>query len=53
MSDSLGPVESLPGYMERLEDNEESAWDLQGMIFSDGDLDGALSQDGERTTAQI
>jgi hypothetical protein len=37
-SDSLGPVESLPEYMERLEDNEEAAWDLQGMIFSDGDL---------------
>ncbi len=38
MSDSLGSVESLPAYLEHLEDNEESAWDLQGMIFSDGDL---------------
>jgi hypothetical protein len=24
--------------MERLEDNEEAAWDLQGMIFSNGNL---------------
>jgi hypothetical protein len=37
-SDSLGPVEALPEYMERLEDNAEAAWDLQGMIFSDEDL---------------
>jgi hypothetical protein len=38
MPDSLGPVESLPEYLERLEGNEEAAWDLQGIIFHDEDM---------------
>jgi hypothetical protein len=33
--DSLGPMESLPKYLEHAEDNEERAWDLQGLIFHD------------------
>jgi hypothetical protein len=38
MPDSLGPVESLPEYLENLEDTEDAAWDLQGIIFPDEDL---------------
>jgi hypothetical protein len=37
-SDSLGPVEVLPEYLERMEDTEEAAWDLQGVIFPDEEL---------------
>ncbi len=36
--DSLGPVETLPGYLAIAEDNEDTAWDFQGLIFYDDDL---------------
>jgi hypothetical protein len=36
--DSLGPVETLPGYLALAEDNEDTAWDFQGWIFYDDDL---------------
>jgi hypothetical protein len=38
LPDTLGPVESLPEYLGSARDNEESAWDLQGLIFHDEDL---------------
>jgi hypothetical protein len=36
--DTLGPVESLPEYLGQAEDNEEAAWDLQGLVFNDDDI---------------
>ena len=33
--DSLGPVEAVPEYLEHAEDNEETAWSIQGLIFHD------------------
>lgn len=33
--DSLGPVETVPEYLEHAEDNEETAWSIQGLIFHD------------------
>jgi hypothetical protein len=36
--DSLGPLESLPAYIAIAGDSEETAWDLQGLIFCDDDL---------------
>ena len=36
--DTLGLVEQLPEYLEQAEDNEEAAWDLQGLVFSDDDI---------------
>jgi hypothetical protein len=32
-------VEELPDYLQNAKDNEESAWDLQGLIFHDDELD--------------
>jgi hypothetical protein len=29
------PTEALPGYLVMAEDNEESAWDIQGLVFYD------------------
>ncbi len=36
--DTLGPVEPLPEYLGQAEDNEEAAWDLQGLVFNDDDI---------------
>jgi hypothetical protein len=36
--DSLGPVELIPGYLVTAKNDEETAWDLQGLIFNDEDL---------------
>jgi hypothetical protein len=36
--DTLGLVEQLPEYLEQAEDNEEAAWDLQGLVFNDDDI---------------
>ncbi len=36
--DTLGPVEPLPEYLGQAEDNEEAAWDLQGLVFYDDDI---------------
>ena len=36
--DSLGLVEPLPKYLEDAVDNENAAWDLQGLVFHDNDL---------------
>jgi hypothetical protein len=36
--DSLGPVESIPCYLAEAKNDEETAWDLQGLIFTDEDL---------------
>jgi hypothetical protein len=33
-----GPVECLPGYLEHAADTDESAWDIQGMIFEDKEV---------------
>jgi hypothetical protein len=33
-----GPVECLPGYLEHATDTDESAWDIQGMIFEDKEI---------------
>jgi hypothetical protein len=35
---TLGPVETVPKYLEEAEDNEEAAWDLQGLVFHDDDM---------------
>jgi hypothetical protein len=35
---SLGPVDSIPKYLESAEDTEETAWDLQGLVFHDDEL---------------
>jgi hypothetical protein len=36
--DTIGPVEPVPKYLESAEDNEEAAWDLQGLVFHDDEL---------------
>ncbi len=36
--DHAGPVECLPGYLEHAADTDESAWDIQGMIFEDKEV---------------
>ncbi len=33
-----GPVESIPRYLEHAADTDESAWDIQGMIFDDKEI---------------
>ncbi len=33
-----GSVECLPGYLEHAADTDESAWDIQGMIFEDKEV---------------
>jgi hypothetical protein len=33
-----GPVECIPGYLEHAADTDESAWDIQGMIFDDKEI---------------
>ncbi len=35
---NLAPVESLPMYLENAEDDEQTAWDLQGLVFEDDQL---------------
>jgi hypothetical protein len=36
--DSLGLLESVPEYLETAEDTEETAWDIQGLVFHDEEL---------------
>ena len=33
-----GPIECIPGYLEHAADTDESAWDIQGMIFDDKEI---------------
>jgi hypothetical protein len=36
--DSLGLMESIPEYLETAGDTEETAWDIQGLVFHDDEL---------------
>jgi hypothetical protein len=36
--DSLGLLESVPEYLEAAEDTEDTAWDIQGLVFHDEEL---------------
>jgi hypothetical protein len=33
-----GPMECIPGYIEHAADTEETAWDIQGMVFDDKEI---------------